>query len=269
MSRILLTIGNFQLQAYVLFFCISFLIGVVIVLWLNLHIRRPYPITPILGLWIMVPSILGARLFYCVRHGFPLHVWMDLNTGGLMFGGGLVFGMTALVIVALAKRMPLLTAFELLAPAAAFGEAIARVGCFLNGCCWGTVTQAPWGVRFPRLSFVFQGQVSQGLVAHTMEPLPVHPVQLYNTASLLALFVALYLLFFRNEKTGYVAGWYCIGYGCIRFVMRFFRADVSTDYTSLAFLGAQTAALALVLIGIGMLQARHRFGERLYVRSWT
>jgi len=266
MRPILFEAGNFELQSYVLLLSMGTLLGTAVTVWLNLHVHKPYPVTPIWGLGIMIPALVGARIFYCVRVGLPLHVWTDFNTGGLMFGGGFVFGLLVLLVLAKINGIPALSALDLVAPGVALGEAIVRIGCFLNGCCWGRPTYLPWAVRFPRFSLVFDGQASLGLITRNMETLPVHPVQIYSTVILFLLFLILCRLFFSNEKTGFVFGWYCIAYGGIRFLLRFVRADVTSDYTSMIFWNSQLAAAAMVIAGMVVLRVRRRYGERLHAR---
>lgn len=86
-----------------------------------------------------------------------------------------------------------------LAPAAAIGIAIARLGCFLNGCCIGELCSLPWGVTLPQGSYVFAAQREAFLLpAGAQCSLPVHPLPLYFAAAALA--ISLFLVWLRRHR---------------------------------------------------------------------
>jgi phosphatidylglycerol:prolipoprotein diacylglycerol transferase len=118
---------------------------------------------------------------------------------------------------------------DLIAPQIALGYAITRVGCFLNGCCYGEATSLPWGVEFPpgsgagryigELSFAafFSGQPDTVI--------RLHPVQLYAVAVNLVIFVVLLLAWRRRRFDGQIFWGYLILYAVYRFAMEFLRGD--------------------------------------------
>ncbi len=88
---------------------------------------------------------------------------------------------------------------DLFAPSFGFGIAVARIGCFLNGCCAGSVSALPWAVSFPARCPAWRAHVTHGLVgADSVASLPVHPLQLYFGA--LALGTGLFVLWFGRHK---------------------------------------------------------------------
>jgi phosphatidylglycerol:prolipoprotein diacylglycerol transferase len=147
-----------------------------------------------LGLWIFVAGIVGARLFFVVeyhdeffRPGEPLAASLAraafIPNGGLVVFGALPTAGLAAWWYARRHGLPLLRLADVIAPGLLVGLAIGRVGCFLNGCCFGGPTDLPWAVSFPSgsppaLAFPTPGGGS----------LPVHPAQLYAAvdAALLA-----------------------------------------------------------------------------------
>jgi len=147
-----------------------------------------------LGLWIFVAGIVGARLFFVVeyhdeffRPGEPLAASLAraafIPNGGLVVFGALPTAGLAAWWFARRHGLPLLRLADVIAPGLLVGLAIGRVGCFLNGCCFGGPTDLPWAVSFPSgsppaLAFPTPGGGS----------LPVHPAQLYAAvdAALLA-----------------------------------------------------------------------------------
>jgi phosphatidylglycerol:prolipoprotein diacylglycerol transferase len=78
-----------------------------------------------------------------------------------------------------------------------FGIALARIGCFLNGCCFGKKTSLPWGVNFPELSQAHQYQLSHGMGSF-FGVSAVHPTQIYE--ALAAIIGSLMAIYFLKKK---------------------------------------------------------------------
>ncbi len=121
--------------------------------------------------WLLVPGIVGARLFYVIEYWpeFRAPTWSETLTNVAMFteGGLVVYGSAiaaglALFVFARIHRLPALALADLVAPAGALAMGLGRVGCFLNGCCYGGTTDLPWGVRFPYGSPPYVDQVVHG-----------------------------------------------------------------------------------------------------------
>ena len=157
----------------------------------------------------VVTGILGARLFYILLNyrffiDHPLEIVMIQN-GGLAWHGGLIAATLAGLRFIHRKRLHLPTMLDLVAPYAALGESIGRIGCFLNGCCYGR--EVSWGIYFP--------------VHHTR----LHPTQLYTMAGLFILFIILRHYRKVSKIPGDVFVMYLFGASLLRFVIEFFRAD--------------------------------------------
>ena len=111
-----------------------------------------------LGFISLISGIVGARLLYVVQfwerdfanRPSPLSAALDVTAGGLVFYGGFLLAVIcALVYLAWAKHSIRLY-LDILAPSLMVGLAFGRMGCFLNGCCWGAPTEkVPWAVKFP------------------------------------------------------------------------------------------------------------------------
>jgi phosphatidylglycerol:prolipoprotein diacylglycerol transferase len=111
-----------------------------------------------LGFISLVSGIVGARLLYVVQfwekdfanQPNPLAAALNVTSGGLVFYGGFLLAVIcALVYLAWAKHSIRLY-LDILAPSLMIGLAFGRMGCFLNGCCWGAPTQkVPWAMSFP------------------------------------------------------------------------------------------------------------------------
>ena len=138
-----------------------------------------------LGLWIFLAGLVGARLFFVIeyhdeffRPGEPLATSLArvafVPNGGLVVFGALPTAALAAWWYARTHGLPLLRLADVIAPGLLVGLAIGRVGCFLNGCCYGGPTDLPWGVSFP------PGSAPAGAFpAATGSSVALHPAQLY------------------------------------------------------------------------------------------
>ena len=130
----------------------------------------------VLAFWMILPGIFGARTVYVAEywhdqywpvyteHGPAALVFAIVNVaaGGLVVYGAFFGGMLGLVLFWWRHRVPLLATADLIAPSMLLGLALGRVGCLLNGCCYGGPCDLPWKVTFPWNSPVHQHEVSQG-----------------------------------------------------------------------------------------------------------
>lgn len=115
-----------------------------------------------LAIWLVVCGVVGARLFYVVEYwdeNFAgrgprdtLLEVINVPEGGLVIYGALVGAGVGFLVFVLKHRLPLLAMADLIAPSMAIGLAFGRVGCFLNGCCYGGPSDLPWHVTFPKFS---------------------------------------------------------------------------------------------------------------------
>lgn len=125
-----------------------------------------------LGFVALVTSIVGARLFYVIHYwdehfaGRGLMTVVNITQGGLEFYGGFLGAFLGVMIYLWRAGVSLRLYLDIIAPSLAFGLAVTRIGCFLNGCCWGgpCASEIPWSVRFPYESSAFQRQWSTRLV---------------------------------------------------------------------------------------------------------
>ncbi|HMO13859.1 MAG TPA: prolipoprotein diacylglyceryl transferase [Pirellulaceae bacterium] len=122
--------------------------------------------------WIVVAGLVGARTLYVIQysHYFEadsmadrLRLMVDMTRGGLVVYGSFVGAVIASVVVSRLHRIRYWLLADLLAPAFMLGLAIGRIGCFLNGCCFGGECNVDWiGVRFPAGSPPYMRQLEQG-----------------------------------------------------------------------------------------------------------
>ncbi len=185
-------------------------------------------------IYVMAGGILGSKLYFAVdvwlREGVPFTSLLFARDGITWYGG--LIGAT--LVGAAGCRIhgvPIKQFMDCTAVAGAVGQSIGRVGCFLVGDDYGKVTDAPWGVAFPR----------------GMPPTeqPVHPTQLYEIAWLLP--VAAFL-WWRRRRSPFLFGEYVMLNGLGRLVIEHWRVnpDVALGLTEPQWIGA-----ALIVGGAG------------------
>lgn len=167
-----------------------------------------------LTIWVVVAGLLGARLFYALFYepeyfaAHPLAIF-NLTQPGLVFYGGLIGGIAAGGWYVYRRELSFWNLADVVAPFLALGYGIVRIGCFLNGCCYGKPTAASWGVVFPGLSAVSR-----------------HPTQLYSSGLALVVFTAVLWLFFHRRFTGQVFLTYLMLYAVSRGLVEIFRENL-------------------------------------------
>jgi len=121
--------------------------------------------------WMFLAGLIGARVFYVIEYwpdfqkptlGATLGAVANVTMGGLVVYGSLVGGLAAMVVFLRKHRLRVLPVCDLLAPCLVLGLAIGRVGCLLNGCCYGGACERAWALRFPVDSAVYESQVARG-----------------------------------------------------------------------------------------------------------
>jgi phosphatidylglycerol:prolipoprotein diacylglycerol transferase len=115
-----------------------------------------------LAIWLVVSGVIGARLFYVIEYWGTKFGRGDLETtilevlnfpeGGLVIYGGFLGAAAAFLLFMRRHKLPVLAMADLVAPSLMVGLAFGRIGCFLNGCCYGGETELPWAVTFPKFS---------------------------------------------------------------------------------------------------------------------
>ncbi|PIQ81979.1 MAG: prolipoprotein diacylglyceryl transferase [Candidatus Omnitrophica bacterium CG11_big_fil_rev_8_21_14_0_20_64_10] len=236
MRPILFNIGPFPVHAYGLLLAAGFITALTVAA--RRASRRGLSADSIqsLGLTALLCGILGARAAYVGLNWdfFRWALWEipRLDHGGLVFYGGLIGGALGVLWKIWRLKLPLGMTLDLLTPALALGHAFGRVGCFLNGCCYGKPTDGPWGMVF------FHGDS------------PRHPTQLYEMTALIVLFLFLSRLEGRPHRPGSVFWSYGLLYGAWRFGIEFLRGDnpiwsglTSFQWISIPLMGLSAAAL--------------------------
>lgn len=188
----------------------------------------------------IVAGVIGSRIFYVIFYDWsyyaanPLQIFSLKNGGfdGLMWYGGFFGGAMAFYLYVRWRKLAVWHMADLLAPYLALGYALVRIGCFLNGCCYGVATSLPWGVVFPGLDNIHR-----------------HPTQLYSTLINLVIFGLLLKLYQRRTYQGEVFLAYLGLYSLYRFIIEFFRVNLVVGGVLTI---SQWIALGVVIITAGL-----------------
>lgn len=182
--------------------------------------------------FVFIFGIIGARVFYVLydfsfylRH--PLEIVM-LQHGGMAWFGGLIFGSAAAIVFLKRNKLGLLKTLDLLVPFVALAQAIGRIGCLLNGCCYGRPSE--FGLYFKNI-----GQV-------------LIPTQFYSALLLILIFLVLRFIQNRKHATGEVFCAYLFLYSIKRFFIEFFRNDSPKSFYGLTLF--QVLALLTFVVSL-------------------
>ncbi len=205
-------------------------------------------------LWLMGGSIIGARLFYVTTYwkqefaDEPFREVFMIQHGGLVYFGGLIGASIAGIFYLVWKKLPVWKIADILAPSVALGSVFGRIGCLLNGCCYGRACDLPWAIHFP--------------ADHETHGTAVHPTEIYDALLNLILYLALAWLFRRKKFDGQIFAGYLIGYALCRFTVEFFRGDYPADHIHVGlFTSAQLVSAPILLIGLALFFWRRKIGQ--------
>ncbi|KPL04082.1 MAG: hypothetical protein AMJ90_02190 [candidate division Zixibacteria bacterium SM23_73_2] len=224
MVPVLFKIGPFVITGYGVLLTSGFALG----LWLSLFRTRGSGIKKeiILDLFLIVllSSVFGSRFFYVVFHleEFRGGIWEMVNpvqsTGqvgiaGLSMVGGILLAIFSGILYLYIKKANIWKVADVVAPAFPLGLAVTRIGCFLNGCCFGKPTDSFCGVVFPHDS----------PAGYFFPDTPLYPSQLFSSFFGAAIFLVLIFLDKRKKFDGFTFWLMVMLYSIARFVVDLFR----------------------------------------------
>jgi phosphatidylglycerol---prolipoprotein diacylglyceryl transferase len=189
-------------------------------------------------------GILGAKLYHLLEEPgvFFADPWPLLfSRYGFAWFGGFLGGFGAMLLLGWRAKLPLLEFLDACSPAASFGYAIGRIGCFLSGDGdYGKPTSLPWGMSFPN-----------GVVPTTER---VHPAPLYELIIWCAIGLFLWRMgakALKSRKTpGKIFCLYLILTGAARFLVEIIRINPPWLF---GMSNAQVASVASLVAGIVLL----------------
>jgi phosphatidylglycerol---prolipoprotein diacylglyceryl transferase len=248
--------GPIHIRSYGLMLAVAFLVGTWIALREARRLRLDEDKLVSVILVTLVASVFGARLLYVLEHlpdyrrnwSSVLALW----EGGLTLYGGVVAGAAAGLWMARRLGLPMWTVADALTPSVALGTAFGRVGCLLNGCCYGRPTTLPWGIVYPPDSF-------PGLEFGST---PIHPSQAYFAIAGLGLFLLLWSIRKRMTLPGQLFWLFIVLFSLVRVPLDFTRAyepdSVLGRVGGLDVTESQLISLTLALFGLLMMARLRR-----------
>lgn len=259
----LLHFGPVVISSYGVMLALAFLAGIFITS--KLAERRGIDPNGILNLVliIMVSAIVGSRLLYVLTHtgefeGRWKYAFLPIQPDGTVGLSGLIFlgGFIAALLIGASyikyKKMPFWEISDSMAPALAFGLFLGRIGCFLNGCCFGLACNLPWAVHFP----------AHSPAAAVMGNAYIHPTQLYSAFYNLLIFFILIAAERKKMFSGFLAGTFIVLYGISRFSVDFFRYYENQMRVIGGLNLNQVISLAMAVMGVIVLISRMPRAEK-------
>lgn len=249
----LFRIGDFPIPSYGVLLAVSLLFALFVASRLAVRDGLPGNRIHDLGLWAIVGGLLGAKILMVLTEGLPqqftLSYLFDFLRSGGVFYGGLLGGFSTVALLTRVYKLNFWKVGDAFAPGVALGQFFGRLGCFAAGDDWGKPTDLPWGVHFSQAA---NAAVGVPIYKADGSNLYLHPVQLYESFTMLVVFGVLFYLHRRKKFDGQVLIAYGIIYALVRFTVEFFRDDPRGDLLGLTSLtGLSTSQLISLLVAGG------------------
>jgi len=246
MHPILAEIGPLTIRWYGLMIAVAILAG----LWLavregerkGIERQKIYDF----AFYVILAGIVGARTYFVLFSDLSYYLAHPLKImafweGGLAIHGTILAGVIVAIWFTWKEKIPFWRWTDTLAPSLILGQAIGRIGCFLNGDAHGLPTTLPWGLIYSADSPA--GQMFPGQ--------PLHPTQLYEMGLNLVIFGVLWKLRKNNYFDGFLFLLYVILYSPIRILVENFRADKLTYFGNIS--AAQTLGMAAIVFSFALM----------------
>ena len=243
----LFRIGNFPVHTYGVFLALAFLCAILLTVHLAKRDGLPSQRIYDLCLWMLLAALIGSKVLMLFTEAEyrenPLQlISLDFLRSGGVFYGGLLGAILSGYFLMKRYRLPWWTTADACAPGIALGNFFGRQGCFAAGCCWGKPTSLPWGMKFSELGHAITGVP---IDAH------LHPTQLYESFSMLLVFLFLLWLHKRRSFKGQAILFYALLYSVIRFLIEFVRDDPRGDIFGLtSATGLSTSQIISLVVGV-------------------
>jgi len=237
----LLQIGEFSLNSYGFLIAIGFLVSMFFIAKESPKIGIKSETMLDLTFWVFIVGMLGGRILWIITQWsdyskHPLRMF-SIWEGGFVFYGGFISGIVFIYWFSKKKEINMWDAFDLMSPTAAITHSFGRVGCFLAGCCYGTPTSVPWGVRF-----------HGGLVPSHLHGIKLHPTQLYSSLTVALIAILLIWKLRRRLYSGQIMVWYMGIYAVARYLLELVRGDAEREFLIDPYLSTSQGIGAAMLI---------------------
>lgn len=252
MHPVLLHIGSFELRTYGALGALAFLMSSLLIL--RYGDRRGWSRDAVVDLlfWSALSAIAGARLMFAVQNPgtiTPARLF-DLRSGGMVYYGAPLLGVPVFLALSRRKGLPVLGLFDCLGIFAPLAHAVARVGCFGAGCCYGAPTSVPWAVTYT------------DPLTSAPHGVPVHPVQLYESLGLLGISALAAWLDGRGGFAGRTGLVWLGGYALLRMGVEAFRGDADRGFVGPLSTSQAIATGVLLVVAIAWVALSRRSDTR-------
>jgi phosphatidylglycerol:prolipoprotein diacylglycerol transferase len=238
----LFSIGPLTIHTYGLLVAIGIFVGITVATRFGKHEGiNPQQVMD-MGFMIIFSGIIGSRLLYVLMnisyYRYQPTEILKIWQGGLVFSGGIIGVVLTVLWYARYHKLPLWKLCDIWAPAAAIGQSIGRIGCFMAGCCYGKPTDLKWGVVFTN--------------PKSLAPLniPLHPTQIYSSLSGLIIFLILLLLYSKKKFEGQVFLWFLILHSTARLFIERFRGDDRGIFLGTHMSDTQLVAVVILVVSV-------------------
>ena len=294
-------IGGAPIYGYGLMMVIGFFAAMELAKFLARRSRIDPEIFANAALIALVAGVVGARLSHVLENihdytrsdlSFGENLWAAINirSGGLTYYGGFLLAFPAVLAYGFYKKVPIRLGMDIVAPCVVIGLGFGRIGCYLNGCCYGAQTNAPWAVQFPYHSDAYIEQFLAGQIqvrhelldsngypktieqiesdrtltaeqranlvnlARSQHALPVHPAELYSTLTAWLIAALLVAYFTLPHAPGRVFALMLILEGTSRFLLEMVRAEPQGTFFGHHIFGPLTFSegLSIPIVLLGM-----------------
>lgn len=238
----LFTIGSFYLPTYGVLVALGFLAGLSITVRLARRSGLDAEKVTNLAVYVALAGLIGAKLLMIAFDWPDIQIFSlaTLQAAGV-FQGGLILALLTAVFYIRHSKLPALPVFDAFAPGIAIGHAIGRLGCFAAGCCWGKECHLPWAVTFKNPDANALTGVPLGV--------PLHPAQLYESATEALLFAFLFWRYGKPHAPGQIIGLYLLISSVVRFLIEFDRFHEQALPFGMPLSITQWIAIGLAILG--------------------
>jgi phosphatidylglycerol---prolipoprotein diacylglyceryl transferase len=267
---------NYPVHSFGVMLVLGFMLAMALAKFLARRSTLDPEIFANVALIALLSGVIGARLSHVIEN-WPQYsdstrsVWanfreaINITEGGLTYYGGFLLAIPCCIAYALWKRVPILLGMDILAPCIMIGLGFGRIGCFLNGCCFGAQCNLPWAVEFPYHSYAYMEEYERNqlqtpapeevlgppsfdgtrypLPAEIVGPQPqlnsnpLHPAQLYSAFTAFLLAGMLFAYFTMSHVPGRVFALMMAVEGLCRYLLELVRDEPRVYLNHTASLG--------------------------------
>ncbi|MDD4870739.1 MAG: prolipoprotein diacylglyceryl transferase [Kiritimatiellae bacterium] len=256
MHSVCFKIGEFPIHWFGVMMALGFLSALASWTLLGKKEGRDFNYCSDMLFWIMVAGIIGARAAYVIS---DFRTFMErpvtilyVHRGGLIYYGGFIGAGLALYFFSKFRREKFMSVVDFVMTSVPLGHVFGRIGCFMNGCCYGSEYSGLLSVTYPRASLPWDNQLYAGKIAADAKcSLAVYPVQLYEALFNLLLYFLLVWAYRNRKVDGRITALYLITYPVGRFLLEFYRGDERMRWC-MGLSVAQIISIGLFALGLAI-----------------